>query len=221
MADEPKYKRKKILVDPSLQVGLSINMLAWLYFYILMFALVVNAPWIWTIFTGRAADVEYQDAMQRLQWFMRFAVIPLICMFVCVAAHGVVFAHRVAGPIYRIKAVLREMSARRWPTTPVRLRPKDFLKDVAAELSTTIDSLKDDARRCRRMNEETIAGARELIAALDDGRRERSELLALAQKTLDSAARFDRHLEDALTPTAALPTAVEPTSAAAAAPVAS
>jgi hypothetical protein len=200
---EVRYKRKKILIDPGFQVGLSVNMLAWLYFYILMFALVVNAPWIWSIFTASAQDPKYQDAVQRLQWFTRFAVVPLALMFVCVAAHGVVFAHRVAGPVYRIKTVLRDVAKRKYPSTPVRLRPKDYFKDVAAELSTMVDALRDDAARVRRMNQETLEGARGLAAAIEEGRLGKSELLAMAQSTLDHAARFDRHVEDALSPTGA------------------
>jgi methyl-accepting chemotaxis protein len=198
---EVRYKRKKILIDPGFQVGLSVNMLAWLYFYILMFALVVNAPWIWSIFTASAQDPKFQDAVQRLQWFTRFAVLPLALMFVCVAAHGVVFAHRVAGPVYRIKVTLREIAQRRFPATPVRLRPKDYFKDVAIDLSTMIDSLRDDAARVRRMNQETLDGARELVAAIESGGLAKPELLAMAQSTLDRAARFDRHVEEALSPT--------------------
>jgi hypothetical protein len=199
---EVRYKRKKILIDPGFQVGLSVNMLAWLYFYILMFALVVNAPWIWSIFTGSAQDPKFQEAVQRLQWFTRFAVVPLALMFVCVAAHGVVFAHRVAGPVFRIKTVLREVAQRRFPSTPVRLRPKDYFKDVATDLSTMIDALRDDAARVRRMNHETLEGARELVAAIEAGDLDKPQLLAMAQATLDRAARFDRHIEDCLSPTA-------------------
>ena len=193
---EMQYKRKQILVDANLQVGLSVNVLAWLYFYILAFMLIVNAPWIWSIFTASAADPAFHDAVQRLQWFTRFAVLPLACMFVCVAAHGVVFAHRVAGPIFRIKAVLRELAARKLPSTPVRLRPKDYMKDVATDLSAMVDSIRDDVARRRRMNQETIEGARELLEAVESGRLGRPELLALAQSTLDRAARLDRHLEE-------------------------
>jgi methyl-accepting chemotaxis protein len=210
---EVQYKRKQIIVDANLQVGLSVNVLAWLYFYILMFMLVVNAPWIWSIFTSSAADPAYHDAVQRLQWFTRFAVVPLACMFVCVAAHGVVFAHRVAGPIFRIKATLRDLAAGKLPNTPVRLRPKDYLKDVATDLSTMIDSIRDDVARRRRMNQETMDGARELLAAVEAGKLGRPELLALAQTTLDRAARLDRHVEE---PFATSVGAAAPTSAPAA-----
>ena len=145
-------KRRKILVDLDLQVGLSLNMLGWLYFYVVMFAVVVNARGLWAIFIGGDADPEYFDAVQRLQWFTKFTVVPLLCMFLCVAVHGVVFAHRVAGPVQRIKSTLRDIAARRYPSKPVTLRPSDYLHDVAVELTTLVDSIRDDASRVRRLN---------------------------------------------------------------------
>ncbi len=205
MADV-KYKRKKILVDPGLQFGLSIAMLGWIYFYVIMFALVVNVRSIWAIFTASATDPSYFEAVQRFQWFLRFAAVPLACMFLCVAAHGVIFAHRLAGPMVRIKATLRGVADRKYPQTPVRLRPKDFFKDVAAEMSTMIDALREDAARGRRMNQETIAAAREALEAASAGRLSGPEMVALAQATLDRAERFDRHLATVLEAPADSPT---------------
>jgi hypothetical protein len=204
-------QRRKVLVDVDLQVGMSVNMLGWLYFYVVMFAVVVNAKGLWAIFSGSEADPEYFDAVQRLEWFTRFTVVPLVCMFVCVAIHGVVFAHRVAGPVQRFKSTLRDVAARRYPAKPVTLRPSDFLKDVAVEMSTVIASLRDDAERTRRMNQETVGAARELLVAIDEGRLGKPELLALAQAARDGAERCDRHLAE---PTSA---AVAPPQAAAAA----
>jgi hypothetical protein len=209
-------KRRKVLVDVDLQVGMSLNMLGWLYFYVVMFAVVVNAKGLWAIFVGGDADPEYFDAVERLQWFTRFTVVPLVCMFICVAAHGVVFAHRVAGPIQRIKSTLRDVAARRYPAKPVTLRPTDYMKDVAVELTTVIAALRDDAERTRRINQDTVGAARELLVAIDEGRLGKPELLALAQAARDGAERCDRHLAEATSEAAAPAQAVDaPASAAA------
>jgi hypothetical protein len=99
----------------------------------------------------------------------------------------------------------------------VRLRPKDFFKDVAAEMSTMIDALREDAARGRRMNQETIAAAREMLDAASAGRLSGPEMAALAQATLDRAERFDRHLAAVLDPPAgAAPQAAAPASPASA-----
>ncbi len=210
-------KRRKILVDVDLQVGMSINMLGWLYFYVVMFAVVVNAKGLWAILIGGDADPEYFDAVQRLEWFTKFTVVPLLCMFLCVAVHGVVFAHRVAGPVQRVKSTLRDIAARRLPSKPVTLRPSDYLKDVAVELSTVVDSIRDDAERVRRLNQETVGVARELLFAIDEGKLGKQELLALAQAAHERAERCERHLAESTTPS---PVEAPPADVAVAAPAA-
>jgi hypothetical protein len=201
-------KRRQILVDADLQIGLSMHILGWLYFYIVTFALLANAPAMWAVLTANAADAAYYDAVQRLQWFTQYTALPLAVTFVCVAVHGVVFTHRVAGPIHRIKATLRDLAQRRLTPTPVLLRPKDYFKDVASDLSSAIDTVRDDAARQRRMNEETLVAAREAIEALEKGRASH-ETLALAHLVLDRAERLDRHLAAATDPAAPAPSSPE------------
>ncbi len=190
---EPRYKRRQILIDAELQLGMSVNMVGWLYFYVVGFALVANASSIWAVLTEPETESAYYDAAQRMQWFAQYTVIPLALTFVCVAAHSLIFTHRVAGPIYRIRTVLHDMAQRNLPKVPVTLRPKDYFKDVVVELNAVIDAFKDDAGRQRRMNQETSAAMTELLAAIESG-RQKSDVLALAHKALDGTERLDRHL---------------------------
>ena len=74
---QPKYKRREIMVDSKLQLGLAMNLIGWLYFYVVAFALVANAPAIWDVLTAPETDTAYYDAVQRMQWFTQFTVIPL------------------------------------------------------------------------------------------------------------------------------------------------
>ena len=190
----PSNLRREILIDSHLQLGLAMNMIGWLYFYVVAFAIVVNSPSIWAVMTAPETDTAYYDAVQRMQWFTQFTVIPLALTFVCVAAHSLVLTHRIAGPIYRIRTVLRGMAERKYPKNPVTLRDKDYFKDVALELTAVIETLREDAARERRMNQETLQGAQELLAAIDGASKGKGELLALAHLTLDRAERLDRHL---------------------------
>lgn len=190
---QPTYKRRQILVDAELQLGMSVNMVGWLYFYVVGFALVANASSIWAVLTEPETESAYYDAAQRMQWFAQYTVVPLALTFVCVAAHSLIFTHRVAGPIYRIRTVLHEMAQRNLPRSPVTLRPKDYFKDVVGELNAVIDAFREDAGRQRRMNQETSAAMTELVAAIEAGRA-KNEVMALAHKALDGAERLDRHL---------------------------
>jgi hypothetical protein len=195
---QQNYKRRQILIDADLQVSLSMNILGWLYFYVVLFALLANAPSVWAVFTAPASDPSYFEAVQRLQWFAQFTVMPLAATFVAVSVHGVIFTHRVAGPIYRLKQVLRDMAQRKLPEGPVRLRDKDYFKDVAQDLTTVIESMKEDGARRRRMNDETVAAARELLQALENGQGTKVDVRAMAHRVLDNAERMDRHLSSSL-----------------------
>ncbi len=197
MADRGR-KRKNVVIDAHLQAGLSAALLGWMYLYVVVFALVVNASPLWTVFTAGESDPDYFDALQRLQWFARSTLVPLAFVFVCAAVHGLLFAHRIAGPIYRIKAVLRDVAARKFQASPVTLRPKDCFKDVATELTTAVEALREDAARSRRMNQETLDCVRGLVDAVEGDRLGKQELLALARTATETAERFDRHLAQAL-----------------------
>lgn len=191
---ERSHKRRQILVDTELQLGMSVKLIGWLYLYIFAFALLVNAPSIWAIATGSEGDAAYLDAVDRLHWFANLTMLPLALTFVAVAAHSVLFTHRVAGPIHRFKAVLSGLSARKFPESPVTLRDGDYFNDVADELNKVVDAQREDAARQRRMNGEISAGIRDLTAAIDEARVAKPELLALAKLALDRTERLDRHL---------------------------
>jgi len=190
-------KRRQILVDADLQVGLSMHILGWLYFYVVVFAVLANVRSLWTVVAGSAEDPGYAEAVRHLQWFTQFTVLPLALTFVCVAVHGVVFTHRIAGPIYRIKTTLRAMAQRKYPAGGVKLRDKDYFKDVATELDLVIESAREDAARQRRMNQEALTSAREVVAMLERCDPPNPEALAVACVLLERTERLDKHLSAA------------------------
>jgi hypothetical protein len=196
----PERRRRQILIDRQLQLGLSVHFVAWLYFYVVAFAVLANAESIWALFTQPDAEGAHLDAVEHLQWFTRLTILPLTLTFACVAVHGVMITHRIAGPIYRIKAVIRDLAQRRLPSGPVTLRKGDCFLDVADELTKLVESTRDDHGRRRRMNGETVATLRELVAALESGPRPAAETLAMANQALDRAEFLDRHLTAALEP---------------------
>jgi len=191
---EPNRKRRQILVDTNLQFGMALHLIGWLYFYVVAFALLANAPAIFDVLSGSESDIDYAGAVEHMRWFAQSTVLPLALTFVCVAAHCVVFTHRVAGPAFRLRTVLAGLAARKLPQRPVTLRAKDYFKDVCVELNKVIEAQREDAARQRRMNGEISAGIRDLSAAIDEGRLAKAELLALAKQALDRAERVDRHL---------------------------
>jgi hypothetical protein len=226
----PERRRRQILIDRQLQLGLSMHFIGWLYFYVVAFSVLANAESIWALFTQPDSEGAYLDAIDHLQWFTKLTVLPLTLTFACVAVHGVLITHRIAGPIYRIKAVIRDLAQRKLPMRPVELRKGDAFRDVADELTKLVEAMRDDHARRQRMNAETVTVLRELVAGLESGPRPQAETLAMANQALDRAEFLDRHLaaalvtvaDDAAAPAADAtpPAGTDATPPAAAAPVA-
>jgi methyl-accepting chemotaxis protein len=63
---------------------------------------------------------------------------------------GIFFLHRVAGPVYRFRQVLKQIAAGQMPRQ-VKLRDKDFFKETAAELNHVIDVLKRHDEASKRI----------------------------------------------------------------------
>ena len=206
MADKT-YKRREILVNRKVQLGMSLSLIAWIFVYVVAFAFVSNAASMWTVVIGSESDPGYTEAVERLRWFAQSTLLPLGIAMVCVAAHCLLFTHRIAGPVHRFKVVFSELAAGRFPERPVTLRDGDYFTDVAAELNKAVETQREDAASRRRVNDETCAAIRELRAAIDESRLAKPELLALADLALDRAESRDRR-----------PAVVEPAGASASAP---
>jgi methyl-accepting chemotaxis protein len=204
---EKQIKRRQLLVDGDLQLGMSLRLVGWLYAYAIGFAVLANASSIGAVLVGSEGDAGYAAAVDRLEWFAQSTVLPLALTFVCVAAHCLVFTHRVAGPVHRIRTVLGEIAARKLPVGPVTLRDRDYFKDVAAEVNKVVDAQREDAARQRRMNAEIASAVRDISAALDEERASMDELRALAKQALDRTERVDRHLAAVELPPAPPPAA--------------
>ena len=75
---------------------------------------------------------------------VRMSLAVTACVFVGLAL-AVLFLHRIAGPAYRIQRVLQEIARGESPG-PVRLRRKDYLKDLAGDLDLVVDSLRQERK---------------------------------------------------------------------------
>jgi methyl-accepting chemotaxis protein len=52
------------------------------------------------------------------------------------------YTHRIVGPVYRVRQVLREAAEGRLPAGIVTLRRRDFFKDLAADLNRCMATMK-------------------------------------------------------------------------------
>ncbi len=218
---QARPRRRQKIVDAKFQLGLGLHLIGWLYLYVVLFAVGANLPAIKSIFASDISEPDYVDAMLALRGFSRFVVVPLALTFLAMAGHAIVVTHRIAGPVYRMKMVLRQVAAGELPPS-VRFRDHDYLKDLAEEATTALAALRDHRQRTQRMNAETSEALRRVLQAAKDG-ADAARLAALAQEALEAAERVDRMVALPEPPTAhAAPAAAEsaPAPAPADAPVA-
>jgi methyl-accepting chemotaxis protein len=189
---KPTYRRKQKVTDAKFQLELGLHLVGWLYLYIVITAVAINLPALRSLLSADIADPEYVEAVFAVRSFSRFVLVPLVVTFIAMAFHAVLLTHRIAGPMYRVKMVLRQMARREFPET-VQFRTKDFLHDVAAEMAVTTQALREDQMRVQRMNAETSAAAQRLLEAAESG-SDRASLAQIARDVLASAERLDRHV---------------------------
>ena len=75
----------------------------------------------------------------------QLVVTSILIIFIAVIAtgfFGVFFLHRIAGPVYRFRQVLKRMGTGEIPQE-VQLRKRDFFKETAEELNKVIVLLKE------------------------------------------------------------------------------
>ena len=75
------------------------------------------------------------------QLVMRVSLTLLLCVIVTTVI-GIVFLHRVAGPVYRFRIVLKKLAVGEIPQD-VRLRQADYFKEVADELNEVFKHLRE------------------------------------------------------------------------------
>jgi len=155
-------RRKRLFVDKKLQMGMSLYLIGFVYMYLLLFALLANFGAIKTVVFG-GTDATYIEAVTRLQIFVEVFVIPLVATFVCMCLHGIVFSHRLAGPLYRFKQTLRKIQEGDL-ADDISLRKDDYFQDLCDEVNGMIGQLRGDLIHFRKASQE-LAEQGEALAA--------------------------------------------------------
>jgi len=192
---QQRHRRRQKIVDAKFQLQLGLHMIGWLYLYVVVVAVAINLPALKALVLSDASEAQYVEAIVFVRSFSRFVLVPLVVTFLAMAGHAILLTHRIAGPMYRVKAVLKEMAQRRFPEK-VTFRTKDFLHDVAEEMTITTQALREDQQRMLRMNDETAAAARRLAELARSG-VDREHLVAVADEVVAAAEVLQRHVASA------------------------
>lgn len=88
------------------------------------------------------AAIELGRQVSKGQNLLILEMIILVVSFVLIITlMSIVWTHRIVGPLYRLKQLMRDITAGRPPTGPTRLRDGDELKDVFEEFTAMMKAL--------------------------------------------------------------------------------
>ncbi len=108
------------------------------------------------------SDVTYSIIMR--------VTLILIMTLVIIAIYGIVFLHRVAGPVYRFRQTLLKLNRGEYPPE-VHIRENDFFHELAHEINGVLKKLGSD---------ETVKRLHGQSAKLDEMKRKLDEIIRIS-----------------------------------------
>lgn len=136
-------KRRRFVVVKDLQFKFTFLFLIFVFaFLLLVLCTVWYTTWVslspQTVFSERELHRSFVELSQRIFWLSLgfFGVGGILGVIL-----GILFTHRIAGPLYRIR---RDMEAvlEGEEVTPITLRKKDELKEFATDFTRVLDLIE-------------------------------------------------------------------------------
>ncbi len=130
-------RRKKVLVDRELQLGLASRLLTyWCATWFAVFAIPIMTQVL------IMQDVLFRELATRMIDDLWFPMIMSFLMLPIVARDCVRYSNRVAGPIWRLKNTLRDLNDGK-PVGMIKLRNNDYCQELADEFNRLIEKNTD------------------------------------------------------------------------------
>lgn len=125
----PVNRRKPRLVDRKFQLGLAWRVMIAFFMFFIAWLVIVFAPSMYILATGRSL-AELEPAAREFL-VLHYRVWPAaLLVFAGVFVYTLLLSRRIAGPIYRINAVIKGMIEGEYPEK-VSLRSGDYFRDTA------------------------------------------------------------------------------------------
>ena len=135
-----KFKRRRYFIDKQLQTKYIILSVIMLLVYTMLFVAILLSPYIIAL-TFDAPIAEQTEAAKTLL-ILDASIWPALGIVIFIMSSLSIFiTHKIAGPVYRFKKVLAEISGGNLDVL-IKLRDKDDLKDLAEEFNLVIGDLR-------------------------------------------------------------------------------
>lgn len=138
-----KLARKYIV--QRFQYRLLVNTLLYIAAVILVFAGVLFAPLMFVMDAGTAGSPVVQDAAHEFVALHTRVWPALALLMALLVMHTVVFSHRIAGPLDRIRGELKKIGDGNL-SVHVRIRKNDYLHDQVASVNEMVEGLREKIR---------------------------------------------------------------------------
>jgi methyl-accepting chemotaxis protein len=187
------FKRRQYFIDKQLQTKYIVLTILLLAIYTLLFVAILFLPY--AIPLSFDYPVEEQTKAARMLLTLHKSIWPALgTVILIMGAVSIFITHKIAGPVYRFKKVLAEVSAGNLDIS-IKLRKRDDLKDLAEEMNGLIAELRsfvgtlredhsalaaciDEIEEQIRTNQITSETGRELIEKLKSSKDKTAKALA-------------------------------------------
>jgi len=133
-------KRKQLFINKRMQTKYVVQTLILLLVYTAFFICLLLAPYISSVLSG--IPLQDQAQIARMLMNMHNSSWPILAAMILLMSLGTIFmTHRIAGPVYRLKQILTDVSDGKLNVN-LELREKDDLKDLAQHVNVLIDDLR-------------------------------------------------------------------------------
>jgi methyl-accepting chemotaxis protein len=121
----------------------------------------------------------------------RLLILPGLFLAVCAVVAGLIFSHRIAGPVYRVKKTAEDIAGGDLSVT-VRFRKDDDLHDLADALNGMIGKVREIVKEDNELIEEINRVTLELEAGVPDSgtKKHLEELTGIVKRLQKSSGRF-------------------------------
>jgi methyl-accepting chemotaxis protein len=184
------FRRRRFLIDRSLQIRFIAASLGYVAFYIFVMAAATFIPLVFLLRTAKPESHMAYLLANNLIYLHRHVWPIALLVLVLVSVHSLWLSHKVAGPLFRFRRIFQALAAGKLPS-PQRLRKRDYLQSemkLINEMLQGLQSRTTDLQEAQKALAEAISGVVGRSRAISD-----SELTALVKDLEDQGKQLEKH----------------------------
>jgi methyl-accepting chemotaxis protein len=164
---ERSYKRRKLLIDKSQYRLLIVYLIHFTAVLVIVFSAFV------LFFTRQLENssltaFQRQEVASKIMWFYGNIWPFMWGVFMLLVVHSIYVTHKIAGPLYRIRNVMRTVGAGDL-TRRVTIRNRDYLREDADVINESIDKIHRKIADLSAISQSIDATAADLGRVIDQG----------------------------------------------------